>query len=78
MGNDIYRPRDAQTVILLSRYDVTPPSGIYRCQIPSIAVNDDVDISLGETVYVGLYPPSEGNITWGGGGGGGIVKTWLS
>ena len=64
-GNDIYRRRDAQTTILLRRTDAIPPSGIYRCQIPTIAVNDDVDISLGEWVFVGLYPSSEGNITGG-------------
>ena len=40
--------------------DVTSPSGIYRCEIPTIAVNDDVGNALGEWVYIGLYPPSEG------------------
>ena len=61
-GNDIYRRRDAQTTILLHRNDGISPSGIYRCQIPTIAVNDNVDTIMGETVYVGLYPPNEGNI----------------
>ena len=69
--NDIYRRLNAQTVNLLSRNNAIPPSGIYRCQIPTEAVNDDVDTKLGEWVFVGLYPPSEGNITRGGGGGGG-------
>ena len=64
-GNDIYRRRDAQTTILFRRSGVTSPSGIYRCQIPTNAVNDNVDISLGEWVYIGLYPPNEGNITGG-------------
>ena len=37
------------------------PSGIYRCDIETVAVNDDdADIITGETVYVGLYLPSEG------------------
>ena len=66
-SGDIYRRRDAQTTILLRITDVTSPSGIYRCQIPTNAVNDDVDTKLGEWVFVGLYPPSEGNIMGGGG-----------
>ena len=57
---DIYRRRDAQTAILLRINDATSPSGIYRCEIPTIAVNDDVGNALGEWVYIGLYPPSEG------------------
>ena len=37
------------------------PSGIYRCDIETIAVNDyDINTVTGETVYVGLYPPSGG------------------
>ena len=33
------------------------PTGIYRCRIATIAVhNNDTDESVGETVYVGLYP----------------------
>ena len=31
------------------------PSGIYRCDIPTGAVHDDIDLSVRETVYVGLY-----------------------
>ena len=31
------------------------PSGIYRCDIPTVAVHDDNDLSVRETVYVGLY-----------------------
>ena len=34
----------------------TGPTGIYRCDIPTIAVHGDTDIFVGETVYVGLYP----------------------
>ena len=30
-------------------------SGIYRCDIPTAAVHDDTDISVRDTVYVGLY-----------------------
>ena len=31
------------------------PSGIYRCDIPTNAVDDDNDISVRESVYVGVY-----------------------
>ena len=64
MGSgDIYKLRDDQVIHLRRRNDVTSPSGIYHCEIPTIAVNDDVDNKLGESVYVGLYPPNEGNHT---------------
>ena len=61
-GGDIYKRREPQ-VILLRRRDnaMSPPSGIYHCEIPTVADNDDVDTVMGETVYVGLYPPNEGN-----------------
>ena len=36
------------------------PSGIYRCDIPTVTVHDDNDLSVRETVYVGLYA-SAGN-----------------
>ena len=59
--DDIYRSRGAQVVHLRHRNDVTSPSGIYRCDIETDAVHDnDVNIIAGETVYVGLYPPSGG------------------
>ena len=46
--------RDRQ-VDIHSRSGANPPSGIYRCDIPTIAVSDENDISVRETVYVGLY-----------------------
>ena len=55
-GDDIYRSRGAQVVHLRRRNDVTSPSGIYRCEIETVAVNT----ITGETVDVGLYPPSGG------------------
>ena len=59
-SGDIYKRRGDQVIHLRRRNDVTSPSGIYYCEIPTIAVNDDVDAITGETVYVGLYPPNEG------------------
>ena len=47
--------RDAEQVALRRRNDAIGPSGIYRCDIPTDAIHDDSDLSVGETVYVGLY-----------------------
>ena len=58
--DDIYRSRGVQVVHLRRRNDATSPSGIYCCEIETVAVNDDVNTITGETVYVGLYPPSRG------------------
>ena len=57
-GNgDIIESRGAQRVDLRRRNSATSPVGIYRCDIPTIAVHDDDDR---DTVYVGLYPTSGG------------------
>ena len=61
-GGDIYITRGHQVLTLRRRNDATSPSGIYQCDIETVAVNDnDANIITGETVYVGLYPPSGGN-----------------
>ena len=60
-SGDIYKLRGDQVIHLRRRNDAISPSGIYRCEIPTVAVNDNVDIIMGETVYVGLYLPNEGN-----------------
>ena len=59
-SGNIYKRCEAQVIHLRRRNDVTSPSGIYHCEIPTVAVNDNDDNKLGETVYVGLYPPNEG------------------
>ena len=51
---DIYEVRGAQRVDLRRRNNADIPSGIYRCHIATNAVHDD-DISVRESVYVGLY-----------------------
>ena len=51
---DIYQVPGAQRVRLRRRNNGDMPSGIYRCDIPTIATHDD-DISVRESVYVGLY-----------------------
>ena len=54
---DIFESRKAQGVDLHRRNSATLPTGIYRCDIPTNAVHDDDDIehSVRDTVYVGLY-----------------------
>ena len=59
--SDIVIDREAQEVHLRRRNNAMSPTGIYRCDIETNAVNDnDVDTITGESVYVGLYLPSEG------------------
>ena len=59
-GNVVYEQRTAQRINLRRRNSATSPVGVYRCDIPTIAVHDDDDISVRDTVYVGLYPASGG------------------
>ena len=51
----IFFRRVAQQVTLRHRNNAMGPSGIYRCDIATDAVHDDSDLSVRETVYVGLY-----------------------
>ena len=60
-GDSVYEARGPQRVDLLHRKNASLPSGIYRCDIPTVAVHDDSDLSVRETIYVGLYPPNGGN-----------------
>ena len=53
-SSGFYQYRLPQAVYLYRRI-TNSPSGIYRCVIPTNAVNDDSDGFIGETVYVGLY-----------------------
>ena len=50
----IYEGRGAQRVVI-RRATATGPTGIYRCDISTVAVYDYTDISVRDTVYVGLY-----------------------
>ena len=60
-SDDIVMDREPQEVHILRRNNVMSPSGIYRCDIETMAVNDNDSATItGETVYVGLYLPNEG------------------
>ena len=55
-GDNIYqRFGNSLRVLLRRRNNAMEPSGIYRCDIATVAVHDDSDPSVRETVYVGLY-----------------------
>ena len=48
--------RTAQIAVIRRTGGATEPTGIYCCRIATNAVHSDTDRSVGETVYVGLYP----------------------
>ena len=54
-SENIYVVEEHQRIELRRANGVTSPTGIYRCEIPTNAVHDDTDISVRDTVYVGLY-----------------------
>ena len=56
-SGDIYESHGAQRVDLHRRNNADMPSGIYRCDIETNAVNsdDNADTTTRETVYAGLY-----------------------
>ena len=57
---DTFEVRVSQAVDLRCDSDANSPTGIYRCDIPTNAVHDGSDISVRDTVYVGLYTASGG------------------
>ena len=59
---DVYEYREARRVDLRSVTSASSPAGMYRCDIPTNAVHDDTDISVRETVYVGLFPSEGGKM----------------
>ena len=56
-SNDIYESRGVQRVDLRRRNNPDMPSGIYRCDIETNAVNgdDNMDTTTREIVYAGIY-----------------------
>ena len=62
-GDSVYKVHGNQRLDLRRKNNVTSSSGIYRCDIATVALHDDNDLSVREAVYVGLYPPSAGDYT---------------
>ena len=61
-SGDIYESRLPQRVDLRRNHG-TSPTGIYHCDISTNAVHD-TDISVRDTVYVGLYTGSGGKCSY--------------
>ena len=59
---DIHERRDNRRVHIRRENSATPPVGIYRCGIPTLAVYVNDDTSMRATVYVGLYNASGGKL----------------
>ena len=60
-SGNIFEIRSSQSVYLQRINGATSPSGIYRCDIPTVAISTVDDISVRETIYLGAYA-SGGNI----------------
>ena len=56
----VFEYREAQRVDLRRHNSAISPTGLYRCDIATNDVYDDDDISVRDTVYVGLYTTSGG------------------
>ena len=54
LSGDVYEARGAQRVVL-HHTTATGPTGIYRCDIATVAIHDNTENSVRDTVYVGLY-----------------------
>lgn len=51
----IYQQRLSRGVDLRRRHTGDQPSGIYRCDIPTVAVHDNDNFSVRAMIYVGIY-----------------------
>ena len=59
-SGDITQNRGPRRVDLRRRNNANSPVGIYRCDIPTVAVHFDENNSVRDTVYMGLYTASGG------------------
>ena len=55
-----FEVRGTERVDIWRNSGANSPTGIYRCDIPTTGVHNDTDISVRDTVYVGLYTASGG------------------
>ena len=60
LGDSVYRTRGAQRVNLHCGNNAISPSGIYRCEVSTVTVHNDTDLSVRDKVFVGVYAPSGG------------------
>ena len=60
-GGDIFEARGVQRIDLLRTNRANSPTGIYRCEIPTLTLYNDTDSSVRHRVYLGLYTGNEGS-----------------
>ena len=60
LSGNIYETRDDMHVDLNRRNSAAGPSGIYRCDIPTDSFHVDSDITVRDSVFIGLYYGSGG------------------
>ena len=60
-GDDIYEAHTAQRVDIRRTNNANEPTGIYRCDIPTVATHT-TDNSVRASVYVGLYTSDGGEL----------------
>ena len=61
-GGEIYKVSFAQEILLVRRNNSSSPTGMYRCEIATVADNDINIPFSGESIYVGMYLPNEGTV----------------
>ena len=59
-SGDVYMANESQRADMFRSETATSPSGIYRCDIPTLALHSNVDFSVRDRVYVGLYAGNGG------------------
>ena len=59
-SGDVYVANESQRADIFRSETATSPSGIYRCDIPTLALHSNVDFSVRDRVYVGLYAGNRG------------------
>ena len=59
----IHQTRTAQRVDLHRKSSAILPSGMYRCDIPTLSFHYESDNTVRDTVYVGIYTPVGGQQT---------------
>ena len=59
-SGDFFKFYSNQVIQIRRRNGAISPTGIYRCEIPTVAASIASDPVTGESVYIGLYPPDEG------------------
>ena len=61
-AGSIFEARTDQRVDIRHVNNTNVPTGIYRCDIPTVAVHHPTDIFVRASVYVGLYTSTGGKV----------------